>query len=205
MQTPDHEARTGGNPSEEKSPPKKPVTHRGPSIIVACIVVAIAALSIWYLVRPEPLLCRVRSTRPGWTLRRASMAASRKFPWYADRMSPPVRCSCRSTTRKRWRSSQQAQAAKVVAEAQLANINAGTRPEVIAARKAAYERAQAAATLAQQTYDRTQRVARQRLRLARAVRSGDRLAARSQKATEQANSPTSRRSMVTRVKSGRSR
>ena len=49
---------------------------------------------------------------------------------------------------------EQARAAKAVAEAQLANINAGTRPEVIAARKAAHERAQAAATLAQQTYDR---------------------------------------------------
>jgi HlyD family secretion protein len=33
--------------------------------------------------------------------------------------------------------SEQALAAKVVAEAQLANINAGTRAEVIAARKAA--------------------------------------------------------------------
>jgi multidrug efflux pump subunit AcrA (membrane-fusion protein) len=42
----------------------------------------------------------------------------------------------------------QARAAKAVAEAQLANINAGTRPEVIAARKAAQERAQAATTLA---------------------------------------------------------
>jgi len=49
----------------------------------------------------------------------------------------------------------QARAAKVVAEAQLANINVGTRAEVIAARKAGYERAQAAAILAQQTYDRT--------------------------------------------------
>ena len=36
-------------------------------------------------------------------------------------------------------------AAKVVADAQLANINAGTRAEVIAARKAALERAQASA------------------------------------------------------------
>jgi len=35
---------------------------------------------------------------------------------------------------------EQALAAKVVADAQLANINVGTRPEVIAARKAALER-----------------------------------------------------------------
>jgi HlyD family secretion protein len=50
----------------------------------------------------------------------------------------------------------QARAAKRVADAQLANIDAGTRPEVVAARKAAHERAQAAATLAQQSYNRTE-------------------------------------------------
>ena len=37
----------------------------------------------------------------------------------------------------------QAVAAKLVAEAQLANINAGTRPDLTAVRKAAYERTQA--------------------------------------------------------------
>jgi len=54
---------------------------------------------------------------------------------------------------------QQALAAKVVADAQLANINVGTRKEVVAARKAAYERAQAAQVLAQQTYDRVRALA----------------------------------------------
>src|SRR6202030_2223813 len=46
-------------------------------------------------------------------------------------------------------------AAKAVAEAQLANVFAGTRVETIAARKAEMERAQAALVLAQQTFDRT--------------------------------------------------
>src|SRR5271165_2511304 len=54
---------------------------------------------------------------------------------------------------------EQALAAKVVAEAQLANINVGTRAEVIAARKAALERAEASVVLAQKTYDRTSRLA----------------------------------------------
>jgi HlyD family secretion protein len=52
-------------------------------------------------------------------------------------------------------------AAKAVAEAQLANILAGTRPEVIAARKAALERAQAAQILAQKTFDRVQHLTEQ--------------------------------------------
>jgi HlyD family secretion protein len=44
--------------------------------------------------------------------------------------------------------------AELVAAAQLAHINAGTRAEEIAARKAALERAEAAVLLAQKTYDR---------------------------------------------------
>jgi HlyD family secretion protein len=54
---------------------------------------------------------------------------------------------------------EQALAAKIVAEAQLANINAGTRAEVIAARKAALERAEASVNLAQKTYDRKSQLA----------------------------------------------
>ena len=53
----------------------------------------------------------------------------------------------------------QALAAKVVAETQLANINVGTRVEVIAARKAARERAEASVVLAQKNYDRALRLA----------------------------------------------
>ena len=53
----------------------------------------------------------------------------------------------------------QSVAAKIVSEAQLANINVGTRPEVIAARKAELERAQASVVLAQKTYDRISQLA----------------------------------------------
>src|SRR5262249_4557447 len=53
----------------------------------------------------------------------------------------------------------QAVAAKLLAEAPLANINAGTRAEVIGARKAALERAQASVVLAQKTYDRVSQLA----------------------------------------------
>jgi len=48
---------------------------------------------------------------------------------------------------------------RIVAEAQLANIHAGTRAEVIAAKKAALERAEAAVVLAQKTYDRVSQLA----------------------------------------------
>ena len=54
---------------------------------------------------------------------------------------------------------EQAMAAKTAAEAQLANINAGTRAEVIAARKAALERAEPSVILAHKTYDRKSQLA----------------------------------------------
>src|SRR5262245_61106945 len=36
--------------------PQAPASSRIPSIIVAVVIAAVAGLSIWYLVRPEPLL-----------------------------------------------------------------------------------------------------------------------------------------------------
>jgi len=54
---------------------------------------------------------------------------------------------------------EQTLAAKIVAAAQLANIDTGTRAEVIAARKAALERAEANVVLAQKTYDRVKQLA----------------------------------------------
>src|SRR5262249_39692653 len=54
---------------------------------------------------------------------------------------------------------EQGLASRIVAEAQLANIHAGTRAETIAARKAALERAQASVILAQKTYDRVRQLA----------------------------------------------
>jgi HlyD family secretion protein len=54
---------------------------------------------------------------------------------------------------------EQALAGKAVAEAPLANINAGTRAEVVAARKAALERSQAEVVLAQKTFDRQRQLA----------------------------------------------
>jgi HlyD family secretion protein len=50
-------------------------------------------------------------------------------------------------------------AGRAVAEAQLANIRVGTRAEVIAARKAAVERAEANVVLAQKTFDRVRPLA----------------------------------------------
>jgi HlyD family secretion protein len=53
----------------------------------------------------------------------------------------------------------QAEAEKTVADAELQRIKVGTRPEIIAQRKAEIDRAVADVTLAQQTYERTRQLA----------------------------------------------
>ena len=57
--TPDAPAPAQTAPAALKEPPpndRLPASSQVPSIIIAVVVVAIASLSIWYLVRPEPLL-----------------------------------------------------------------------------------------------------------------------------------------------------
>ncbi len=123
------------------------------------MVVVVAALSIWYLVRPQPLLVQgeVDATRFDIAARVDGRVGEVPVIRGQDVAANAVlvRIDNPETIAKH----EQALAAKVVAEAQLANINAGTRAEVIAARKAALERAEASVVLAQKNYDRTNQLA----------------------------------------------
>jgi len=138
---------------------RAPSSSRLPSIILVVVATAIAALSIWYLVRPEPLLVQgeVDATRLDLAARVdgrvADIPVTRGENVAANAVL--VRIDNPETVAKH----EQALAAKIVADAQLANINAGTRSEVIAARKAALDRAQSSVVLAQQTYNRVRQLA----------------------------------------------
>ena len=94
------EARIEAAPLAKKAFPKKSVSVQAPSIIVACVVVAIAALSIWYLIRPEPLLIQgeVDATR----MDLAARVDGRVGEIPVDRTSRLVPSWCGSITRKRW-------------------------------------------------------------------------------------------------------
>jgi HlyD family secretion protein len=130
-----------------------------PAIIVGVVIAAVASLSIYYLVRGQPLLVQgeVDATRFDIAARvdgrvgEVPVARGQNV----DANAVLVRIDNPETIAKH----QQAVAAKLVADAQLANINVGTRSEVIAARKAALDRAQAALVLAQQTYERVRQLA----------------------------------------------
>jgi HlyD family secretion protein len=154
-------AETRHEPAQAKKQPvdKPPQPARTPSIIVGVIVAAVAGLSIWYLVRPEPLLVQgeVDATRFDIAARVDGRVAEIPVArgQNVEAGAVLVRIDNPETVAKH----EQMLAAKLVADAQLANINAGTRAEVIAAKKAAYERAQASVVLAQKTYERTRQLA----------------------------------------------
>src|SRR5437899_2723672 len=157
--TPGARIETEPAPPTEAPKDRAPSHSRLPAIIVVVVATAIAALSVWYLVRGEPLLVQgeVDATRFDIAARVdgrvAEIPVTRGENVAANAVL--VRIDNPETVAKH----EQALAAKIVADAQLANIKAGTRQEVIAARKAALERAQASVVLAQKTYDRVSQLA----------------------------------------------
>jgi HlyD family secretion protein len=160
MSDPNGETRTGPETPPKAVEAKKSAT-RVPSIIVALVALAVAGLSVFYLLRPEPLLVQgeVDATRLDIAARVDGrvQAIPVERGQNVAKDAVLVRIDNPETLAKH----AQMVAAKSVAEAQLANILAGTRVEVIAAKKAALERAQAAQVLAQKTFDRTQTLAGQ--------------------------------------------
>ena len=130
------------------------LSTRVSSIIVGVVAVAIPALSIWYLIQPAPLLIQgeVDATQLDIAARVDGRVAEILVNEGQDVAAGAVlvRIDNPETIAK----NEQALAAKIVAESQLANINAGTRAEVIAARKAALEQAEAGMIEAKKTYDR---------------------------------------------------
>jgi HlyD family secretion protein len=147
-------------PRKEREAAPKSVA-RVPSIIVATVAAAAIVLSIYYLLRPEPLLVQgeVDATRLDIAARVDGRV--REIPVERGQNVPAGAVLVRIDNPETLAKHGQMSAAKAVVEAQLANILAGTRPEVIAARKAALERAQAAQILAQKTFDRIQHLTEQ--------------------------------------------
>jgi HlyD family secretion protein len=139
----------------------KPARSRVPAIIVGAVIAVVGGLSIWYLVRPVPLLVQgeVDATRLDIAARVDGRVAEIPVERGQDVVAGAVlvKIDNPETIAKR----AQTIAAKTVAEAQLANIHAGTRAETVAARKAAQERAEANVVLAQKTFDRKRHLAEQ--------------------------------------------
>jgi HlyD family secretion protein len=134
---------------------------RTPSIIVAVVAAVVVALSVFYLLRPEPLLVQgeVDATRLDIAARVDGRVG--QIPVKRGQDVPAGAMLVQIENPETVARHEQMKAAQAVTAAQLANILAGTRVETIAARKAEMERAQAALVLAQKIFDRTQTLTEQ--------------------------------------------
>src|ERR1700721_291311 len=128
---------------------------RVPSIIVGIVAAVIVALSVFYLLRPEPLLVQgeVDATRLDIAARVDGRV--KEIPVERGQNVAAGAVLVQIDNPETIAKHQQMRAAQAVAAAQLANVLAGTRVETIAARKAEMERTQAALVLAQKTFERT--------------------------------------------------
>jgi HlyD family secretion protein len=146
-----------GTPSVPKKQPAS--STRLPSIIVGVVIAAVAGLSIWYLLRPQPLLVQGEVDATRYDIAARVDGRVGEVPVERGQNVAGGAVLVRIDNPETIAQGEQSLAAKVVTEAQLANVNVGTRPEVIAQRKAELERAQASVVLAQKTYDRISQLA----------------------------------------------
>jgi HlyD family secretion protein len=138
--------------------PFGPDTPRAAVIVVALSIAGILALSLWYLVQPQPLLVQgeADATRIDIAARVDGRVATRTVHRGGNVQAGQVLVTIDNpelVTRLK-----EAEAARTVAAADLKRIEVGTRAEVIDSRRAALESAQASAKLAEQTWDRTRQL-----------------------------------------------
>jgi HlyD family secretion protein len=128
------------------------------AILVTLIIVGIIALSLWYVVQPQPLLVQgeADARRIDIAARIDGRVAERPVDRGQNVTAGQVLVSIDNP--ELLTKLKEAQAAQAVAAADLARINVGTRAEVVNARRAALASAQANLTLQQQTYDRTRQL-----------------------------------------------
>jgi HlyD family secretion protein len=142
------EVQVGGGQKSERA------GTRTPSMIVGVVAAVIAALSVYYLLRPEPLLVQGEADATRLDIAARVDGRVKEIPVQRGQNVPAGAVLVRIDNPETIAKHGQMEAAQAVAEAQLANVLVGTRVETIAAKKAELERAQAALVLAQKNFER---------------------------------------------------
>src|ERR1700761_5777229 len=151
---PGKEAQTTSEaPPAEQARKRQPAT-RTPSIIVGVVAAFLIGLSLFYLLRSEPLLVQGEADATRFDIAARVDGRVKEIPVERGQNVPAGAVLVRIDNPETVAKLEQMKAAKAVADAQLANVLVGTRAETIAARKAEMERAQAALVLSQKTYER---------------------------------------------------
>lgn len=131
---------------------------RAAAVIVAVAIAAIVALSMWYLVRPQPLLIQgeADATRIDIAARVDGRVATRPVQRGDDVHAGQLLVTIDNP--ELIARLAEAQAARAVALADLKRIEVGTRAETVEARRAALSASEANAKLAEQSYERTRQL-----------------------------------------------
>jgi HlyD family secretion protein len=163
MDTPisDEEVQTTSDAPSEGQGKNRRTATRVPSIIVGIVAAAVVALSVFYLLRPEPLLVQGEADATRLDIAARVDGRVKQIPVERSQNVPANAILVRIDNPETVAKLEQMRTAMAVAEAQLANVLVGTRVETIAARKAELERAQAALVLAQKNFDRTNTLTQQ--------------------------------------------
>src|SRR6476660_9992510 len=109
---------------------------RTPSIIVGIVAAAVVALSVFYLLRREPLLVQGEADATRLDIAARVDGRVKEIPVERGQNVPAGAVLVRIDNPETVAKHAQMKAAMAVAEAQLANVLVGTRAETIAARKA---------------------------------------------------------------------
>jgi HlyD family secretion protein len=141
-------------PSDKQDESTSSATHT-PSIIVGTVAAVVVALSLFYLLRPQPLLVQGEADATRLDIAARVDGRVKEIPVQRGQNVAANAVLVRIDNPETVAKLEQMRTAKAVAAAQLANVLVGTRVETVAARKAELERAQAALVLAQKTFDRT--------------------------------------------------
>src|SRR5258708_415078 len=129
--------------------------RRAPSIVVGIVAAIVVALSVLYLLRPEPLLVQGEADATRLDIAARVDGRVKEIPVERGQNVPAGAVLVRIDNPETLAKHGQMKAAMAVAEAHLANVLAGTRAETIAARRAELEGAKGAVVGAQKTLDGT--------------------------------------------------
>ncbi|OKO85120.1 multidrug transporter [Bradyrhizobium sp. AS23.2] len=130
-------------------------------MVVGIVAAVVVALSLFYLLRPEPLLVQGEADATRFDIAARVDGRVKEIPVQRGQNVAAGAVLVRIDNPETVAKLEQTKAAKAVADTQLANILVGTRVETVAARKAEMERAEAALVLAQKTFDRTRTLTEQ--------------------------------------------
>src|SRR6516165_9673221 len=120
-------AKARGDPVKDDAAKRPAPPSRLPSLIVGLVVIAVAGLSIWYLVRPQPLLVQGEVDATRFDIAARVDGRVGEIPVERGQDVAAVAVLVKIDNPETVAKHEQAVAAKIVADAQLANIKVGTR------------------------------------------------------------------------------